>query len=157
MFLTITCFLNLFFSSFEPLLYISNNKLRAKRIFNVMKLTNILSHKNKKVEELSGGLKKRLEFARGLLNNPEILFLDEPTLGLDPIAKNNIWNYIKHLQKKEKKTIMLTTNNMEEAEKLCDKIMIINKGIKIWSGTMRDMKRKGKTLERAFIKIVQNE
>jgi len=141
----------------QGLLYFSDSKLRAQRISAVIKLTDLVNHRKKKSSELSGGLRKRLEIARGLMNNPEIIFLDEPTLGLDPLAKNNIWEYIKILNKKEHKTIILTTNDMIEAERLCNKIMIINNGKRIWSGTTLQLKGKGKTLEKAFINIVRKK
>ena len=97
---------------------------RANHFVAEMKLTE---HRFKHVENLSGGMKRRLTLARSLMNHPELLILDEPTTGLDPQARNWIWNYFEDL-KANKKTIILTTHYMEEAEVLCDRIAIIDHG-----------------------------
>jgi ABC-2 type transport system ATP-binding protein len=73
-------------------------------------------------------MRRRLEIARGLLHKPKVMFLDEPTLGLDPASRETMWNYIKHLVREEKMTVILTTHYMEEADMLCDRIAIIDKG-----------------------------
>ena len=97
---------------------------RALHFISEMKLTD---HRYKHVENLSGGMKRRLALARGLMNHPELLVLDEPTTGLDPQARLWIWNYFENL-KVQKKTMILTTHYMEEAEVLCDRVAIIDQG-----------------------------
>ena len=97
---------------------------RALHFISEMKLTE---HRYKHVENLSGGMKRRLALARGLMNHPELLVLDEPTTGLDPQARLWIWNYFENL-KQQKKTMILTTHYMEEAEVLCDRVAIIDQG-----------------------------
>ena len=97
---------------------------RAHQFISEMKLTE---HRFKRVEELSGGMKRRLVVARGLMNNPELIILDEPTTGLDPQARLWIWSYFESL-KAENKTMILTTHYMEEAEVLCDRIAIVDQG-----------------------------
>ncbi len=97
---------------------------RALHFISEMKLTD---HRYKHVENLSGGMKRRLALARGLMNHPELLVLDEPTTGLDPQARLWIWNYFENL-KAQKKTMILTTHYMEEAEMLCDRVAIIDHG-----------------------------
>ncbi len=97
---------------------------RAVHFISEMKLTE---HRYKHVENLSGGMKRRLALARGLMNHPELLVLDEPTTGLDPQARLWIWNYFENL-KQQKKTMILTTHYMEEAEVLCDRVAIIDQG-----------------------------
>ncbi len=98
------------------------------RIKSALELVELTDRKNDLVRKYSGGMRRRLEIARGLLHNPKILFLDEPTLGLDPQTREHIWNYIKILAKKIKMTIIVTTHYMEEAEWLCDRVAIIDHG-----------------------------
>ena len=76
----------------------------------------------------SGGMRRRLEIARGLVHSPKILFLDEPTTGLDPVSRTNVWEMIRNLREKSKLTILLTTHYMEEADKLCERIAIVDHG-----------------------------
>ncbi len=97
-------------------------------ISKVLKLVDLEKRKNDQVKKYSGGMRRRMEIARGLIHEPGILFLDEPTLGLDPQTREHIWNYIKILAKKLCMTIILTTHYMEEAEILCDRIAIIDHG-----------------------------
>ncbi len=99
-----------------------------KRIQEVLQLVDLTDRKNDLVKKYSGGMRRRLEIARGLLHNPKILFLDEPTLGLDPQTREHIWAYIEQLVKEEKITIIITTHYMEEADRLCDRIAIIDYG-----------------------------
>lgn len=97
---------------------------RAQKLLYEMKLWE---YSDRSVETLSGGMRRRLAVARGLMNNPEVVFLDEPTTGLDPQARLWIWDYFKKL-KSQKKTLILTTHYMEEAELLCDRLAIIDQG-----------------------------
>ena len=102
--------------------------LREKRIKEVLKLVNLTDRKNDLVKKYSGGMRRRLELARGLMHHPKILFLDEPTLGLDPQSREYIWKYIKNLSRKEKISIIITTHYMEEADNLCNRLAIIDAG-----------------------------
>ena len=98
-----------------------------KRVEDVLEFVLLEERKNERIENLSGGMKRRLSIARALLNDPKVLILDEPTTGLDPQTRQIIWNKLKAL-KKNGTTILLTTHFMEEAEKLCDNISIIDSG-----------------------------
>jgi len=100
---------------------------REKRINELLELVELSDRRKSKVSTFSGGMKRRLEMARGLLHNPRVLFLDEPTLGLDPQNRRHIWDYILGLRKKHNLTIFLTTHYMEEAEN-CNRITIIDDG-----------------------------
>jgi len=99
-----------------------------KKIDSVLELVDLQKRKNDVVKKYSGGMRRRLEIARGLLHEPKIFFLDEPTLGLDPQTRQHIWEYIRALAKKIKMTIIVTTHYMEEAEKLCSRIGIVDHG-----------------------------
>ncbi len=112
---------------FHGLLYNIPRGEMKKRSEEVLEMVNLSDRKNSLVMTYSGGMKRRLEIARGLLHYPKILFLDEPTLGLDPQTRNKIWNYIIKLKKSKKITIFLTSHYMEETE-ICDRIAIIDEG-----------------------------
>ncbi|MCD1295419.1 ABC transporter ATP-binding protein [Methanocella sp. CWC-04] len=101
---------------------------QKERIGSVLKLVELEDKANSFVGTFSGGMRRRLEIARGLLHYPKVLFLDEPTIGLDPQSREHIWDYIRELKKREDMTIILTTHYMEEADRLCDKIAIIDHG-----------------------------
>ena len=101
---------------------------RKKKIDYVLGLVDLRDRSGDIVKKYSGGMRRRLELARGLLHNPRILFLDEPTLGLDPQTREHIWEYIEGLVKAEKVTIIITTHYMEEADRLCNRIAIIDHG-----------------------------
>jgi len=109
-------------------LYGLDSRTRKKRIEEVLSLMELTDRKDALVKTYSGGMMRRLEIARGLMHHPHVLFLDEPTLGLDPQTRIHIWEYIKTLNKEEGVTIMLTTHYMEEADHLCDRIAIIDHG-----------------------------
>jgi ABC-2 type transport system ATP-binding protein len=112
---------------FHGLLYNIPRKELKVRSEEVLEMVNLTDRKNSLVMTYSGGMKRRLEIARGLLHYPKILFLDEPTLGLDPQTRNKIWDYIIKLKKNKKITIFLTSHYMEETE-ICDRIAIIDEG-----------------------------
>lgn len=112
----------------------------AERINFVLQLVDLESRKNSPVESLSGGMKRRAEIARGLVHFPKILFLDEPTTGLDPQTRANVWDYILKLQKQKDITIFLTTHYMDEAE-ICDKVAIIDKGKIVAHDTPNNLKK----------------
>lgn len=101
---------------------------RKQKIDRVLSLVDLQDRANDIVKKYSGGMRRRLELARGLLHNPRILFLDEPTLGLDPQTREHIWQYIENLVKAEKVTVIITTHYMDEADRLCDRVAIIDHG-----------------------------
>lgn len=112
----------------------------AERINFVLHLVDLENRKDSPVESLSGGMKRRAEIARGLVHFPKILFLDEPTTGLDPQTRANVWDYILKLQKQKDITIFLTTHYMDEAE-ICDKVAIIDKGRIVAHDTPNNLKK----------------
>jgi ABC-2 type transport system ATP-binding protein len=109
-------------------LYGLDSKTRKKRIAEVLSLVELVDRADAIVKTYSGGMMRRLEIARGLMHHPHVLFLDEPTLGLDPQTRTHIWEYIRTLNKEEGVTIVLTTHYMEEADHLCSRIAIIDNG-----------------------------
>ena len=112
----------------HSLLYGVPRKIREKRISDVLELVDLTERQHDQVKKYSGGMRRRLEIARGILHKPKILFLDEPTLGLDPRSRESMWKYIRKLVQEEKITIILTTHYMEEADFLCDRIGILDRG-----------------------------
>ena len=113
---------------FHGRLYRIPKLLREQRTEELLKLVELSDRKNDIVKTFSGGMRRRLEIARGLLHHPAVLFLDEPTLGLDPQTRNHLWKYIEDLAKEKNITIILTTHYMEEADRLCNRIAIIDHG-----------------------------
>lgn len=134
-------------------------KGKREIINNVLKLVDLSEKANNQVKTFSGGMKRRLEIARGLIHNPKVLFLDEPTTGLDPQTRRKIWAYVKELRDKHKMTIILTTHYLEEADFLCDRIAIMDKGKIIRIDTPDGLKavvsdkKENPTLEDAFIHL----
>ena len=120
-----------------------------ERIQFVLELVDLLGERKKLVGTLSGGMKRRVEIARGLIHYPKVLFLDEPTTGLDPQTRAHIWEYIIKLQQEKNITIFLTTHYMEEAE-ICDQIAIIDNGVIVAHDTPYALKRKY-TKDKAYI------
>jgi len=110
------------------LLFEVPKKIRKERVDEVLALVDLEKRADDLVNTYSGGMRRRLELARGIMHHPKILFLDEPTLGLDPQTREHIWEYIRALREKECTTVMLTTHYMEEAESLCDRVAIIDYG-----------------------------
>lgn len=143
----LTAFHNL---DFHARLYRVPKDVARKRINHLLKLVELYDRKDTKVKEYSGGMKRRLEIARGLVHHPKVLFLDEPTLGLDPKTRKYIWEYIKKLNKKKKTTVILTTHYMDEADHLCDRVAIINKGKIVITDTPEALKN---TLGGDIIKV----
>lgn len=137
----------------HAILYKVQRSERKTRIENLLKLVELWGRKDDKIERFSSGMKRRLEIARGLLHHPAILFLDEPTLGLDPQTRNLIWEYVKDLNKSEEITVFLTTHLMEEAERMADRVAIIDYGKIVACGTPEELKDQTKTttLEQAFL------
>ena len=122
-------------------LYGVPKNIRKKRIEEVLELIALGEKADEYVKTYSGGMKRRLEIGRGLIHHPKVLFLDEPTLGLDPQTRESIWKYIKQLNKEENVTVLLTTHYMEEADKLCDHVAIMNQGQIIKADTPTKLKR----------------
>jgi len=139
---------------FHGVLYGVPKKVRRERIEQLLRFVELWDRNDSLVKDFSGGMRRRLEIARGLLHHPKILFLDEPTIGLDPQTRNHLWNYLKGLNKTEGVTIFFTTHYMEEAEKIADKIAIIDHGKLITAGTSEQLKKQTGTssLEEAFLK-----
>ncbi len=144
---------------FHGILYSVPSDILKERIEQLLKIVELWDRKDSLVKHFSGGMRRRLEIARGLLHHPKILFLDEPTIGLDPQTRNHIWKYISDLNKAENVTIFFTTHYMEEAEKMADKVAIIDHGKIITQGTPIELieKTKTKNLEDAFIKLTGNK
>jgi ABC-2 type transport system ATP-binding protein len=140
---------------FHAILYGLSKKEYSERIEKLLELVELKDKKDDFVKTFSGGMKRRLEIARALLHVPKVLFLDEPTIGLDPQTRNHIWNYIKNLNEVEKVTIFFTTHHMEEVERYGKKIAIIDHGKIIEQGTIEEiLKKSGKSnLEDAFIEL----
>jgi ABC-2 type transport system ATP-binding protein len=143
---------------FHGVLYGIKKGLRRKRIEELMNFVELWDRKDSLVKEFSGGMKRRLEIARGLLHHPKVLFLDEPTIGLDPQTRNHMWNYLLELNKNEGITVFFTTHYMEEASKIAQRIAIIDHGKIIATGTTEELQSKTQTasLEDAFLKLTGN-
>ena len=130
-------------------------KVRAGRIESLMRQFEIWERRDTQVKLFSGGMKRRLEIARGLLHTPRILFLDEPTLGLDPQTRNQLWTTVRHLNETEGVTVFLTTHYMDEAERVAQRIAIIDHGKIVAQGSPRELKEQTGTssLEEAFLSL----
>ncbi|WP_432703472.1 ATP-binding cassette domain-containing protein [Methanothermobacter thermautotrophicus] len=115
--------------------------IRDKRIEEVLDLIALGDKADEYVKTYSGGMKRRLEIGRGLIHHPRVLFLDEPTLGLDPQTRESIWRYIEKLNREEDVTVLLTTHYMEEADKLCDEVAIMSHGEIIKADSPGNLKR----------------
>ncbi|MFW6105498.1 MAG: ATP-binding cassette domain-containing protein, partial [Chloroflexota bacterium] len=113
---------------FHARMYHLDRKTRQERVAEVLDLMDLRGRENMRISECSGGTQRRFEVARGFLNHPKVLFLDEPTLGLDVQARRNLWDYIKLLNEQEGIIIILTTHYMEEADYLCHRVAIIDRG-----------------------------
>ncbi|MBU7032388.1 MAG: ATP-binding cassette domain-containing protein, partial [Theionarchaea archaeon] len=112
---------------FHGMIYDVPRPVREERKEDLLKMVDLWDRRKDQVKTFSGGMKRRLEIARGLLHQPHILFLDEPTLGLDPQTRNHIWKYVNRLRDESHMTIFMTTHYMDEAEN-CDRIAIIDHG-----------------------------
>ncbi len=130
-------------------------KIRTERIEQLLRLFELWERRKDQVKTFSGGMKRRLEIARGLLHTPKILFLDEPTLGLDPQTRNQLWGHVKQLNQTEGVTVFLTTHYMDEAERVAQRIAIIDHGKIVAQGSPQELKEQtGKdSLEEAFLAL----
>jgi ABC-2 type transport system ATP-binding protein len=124
-----------------------------KKVMELAKIVGLNKDIFKPVKTLSGGMKRKLEIIRSLMHEPKVLFLDEPTTGLDPVSRKNLWQYLKDIRKKKKITIFLTTHYLEEAEG-SDYVCIIDNGKVVSKGTPEEIKKGGKSLEDAYIDII---
>lgn len=140
---------------FHGVLYKVPKEIRRERIEKLLKMVDLWDRRNDLVKQFSGGMRRRLEIARGLIHHPKMLFLDEPTIGLDPQTRNYIWEYIKGLNKEEGLSVFFTTHYMDEAERIADYIIIIDRGRIVAEGKDAELRRKTRTksLEDAFIKL----
>jgi ABC-2 type transport system ATP-binding protein len=124
---------------FHAELYGVPKRIAGQRVQQVLEMVGLWDRRDSITRTFSGGMKRRLEIARGLLHSPRVLFLDEPTVGLDPQTRLHIWNYINELKRREQITMFLTTHYMEEAE-FCDRIAIMDNGVIVVSGTPEELK-----------------
>jgi ABC-2 type transport system ATP-binding protein len=136
-------------------LYHVPRRARAERIQSLLALFELWDRRDARVKTFSGGMKRRLEIARGFLHTPKILFLDEPTLGLDPQSRNQLWTHVRHLNETEGVTVFLTTHYMDEAERVAQRIAVIDRGRIVAQGTPQELKQQTNTdsLEQAFLAL----
>jgi ABC-2 type transport system ATP-binding protein len=122
-------------------LYSVPKALREKNIQEVLEAVDLVKWRGAQTKTLSGGMRRRLEIARGLVHNPHIFFLDEPTTGLDPVSRIAVWEMLDNLRKTRHLTMLITTHYMEEADKLCDRIAIVDHGTLVALGTPIELKQ----------------
>jgi ABC-2 type transport system ATP-binding protein len=136
-------------------LYHVPRRTRQERIERLLTVFELWDRRDTLVKQFSGGMKRRLEIARGLLHTPRILFLDEPTLGLDPQSRNQMWTQVKHLNTSEGVTVFLTTHYMDEADRVAQRIAVIDHGRIVAQGTAQSLKEQTGTdsLEGAFLAL----
>jgi len=148
----LTAYENLYYHS---VLYKVPKEKRKKNIDELLSYVGLLERKNDFIRNFSGGMKRRVEIARGLLHDPKVLFLDEPTIGLDVQTRAFLWDYLKKVNKEKGITIFFTTHNMDEAEKIANQVAIIDNGKILMIGTPKEIKTNtnAKILEEAFLKL----
>ena len=136
-------------------LYHVPRKVRHQRSEELLKLFELWDRRGEQVKKFSGGMKRRLEIARGFLHTPRILFLDEPTLGLDPQSRNQLWTHVKKINETERVTVFLTTHYMDEADRVAHRIGVIDHGKLVAQGTPKAIKEQtgAESLEDAFLKL----
>jgi ABC-2 type transport system ATP-binding protein len=136
-------------------LYHVPHKVRRQRTEELLKIFELWERRTDQVKKFSGGMKRRLEIARGFLHTPKVLFLDEPTLGLDPQSRNQLWNHVKRVNEAEQVTVLLTTHYMDEADRVAHRIGVIDHGKLVAQGTPKAIKEQTgtETLEDAFLKL----
>src|SRR5438874_2121241 len=139
----------------HAVLYALDKKTMTQRTEELLQLVELWDRRNSIVKTFSGGMKRRLEIARGLLHHPRILFLDEPTLGLDAQTRNLLWNYVQKLNEKEGMTIFFTTHYLAEAEAIANRIAIIDHGKIVAMGNTEELKAQTNTenLEEAYLEL----
>jgi ABC-2 type transport system ATP-binding protein len=136
-------------------LYHLPRRVRVERIQTLLTLFELWDRRDSFVKTFSGGMKRRLEIARGFLHTPKSLFLDEPTLGLDPQSRNQLWTHVRHLNETEKVTVFLTTHYMDEADRVAHRVAVIDHGRIVAQGTAAQLKAQTGTesLEAAFLAL----
>ncbi len=128
---------------------------RKRRIQELLEFVDLWDRRNDLVKTFSGGMKRRLEIARGLLHQPKVIFLDEPTIGLDPQTRNHMWAYLQKLNAEKNVTVFFTTHYMEEAEKVAQRVAVIDHGKILTIGSPQELKTQTGTnsLEEAFLNL----
>jgi ABC-2 type transport system ATP-binding protein len=128
---------------------------RRQRIDALLTFVELYDRRDSQVKEFSGGMRRRLEIARGLLHTPKVIFLDEPTLGLDPQTRNHMWSYLQELNRSDRTTVFFSTHYMEEAERVAQRIAIIDHGKIVAMGTVAELRAQTNTdtLEGAFLSL----
>lgn len=137
-------------------LYLMETTERENRINKILELVDLTDAADRLAETYSKGMIQRLQIARGLINNPEIIFMDEPTVGLDPLGAHMLRDIIRKLRD-EGKTVLLTTHYLPEVEELCDRIVILNHGEIVARGTPDEIKGNAATLEDAYISLIKGD
>ena len=139
---------------FHGMIYHLPKTLRRQRMEEVLRFVELWERRHSVARTFSGGMKRRLEVARGLMHQPKVLFLDEPTIGLDPQTRHKIWTLMDQLRAGQKTTFFMTTHSMEEAER-CDRVAILDQGRLLALGRPADLVRKhqAKNLEEVFLGI----
>jgi ABC-2 type transport system ATP-binding protein len=139
----------------HAVLYHVPGKLRRERAETLLKMFELWERRDELVKKFSGGMKRRLEIARAFLHTPKILFLDEPTLGLDPQSRNQLWTHVKHLNQTEGVTVFLTTHYMDEADRVAHRIAVIDHGKIVATGSPAELKQQTEkeSLEDAFLSL----
>lgn len=137
-------------------LYLMDTALRERRIAEILELVELTDAADRLAETYSKGMIQRLQIARGLINDPEIIFMDEPTVGLDPLGAHMLRDIVRRLRQ-EGKTVLLTTHYLPEAEELCDRMVILNHGQVAAQGTPAEIKGECATLEDAYIRLIKGD
>lgn len=137
-------------------LYLLDTTERERRIDEILELVELTDAADRLAETYSKGMIQRLQIARGLINDPEILFMDEPTVGLDPLGAHMLRDIIRKLRD-EGKTVLLTTHYLPEAEELCNRMVILNHGEIVAQGTPAEIKGDDATLEDAYIQLIKGD
>jgi ABC-2 type transport system ATP-binding protein len=140
---------------FHGVLYDVPRKIRRERTEQLLKMFELWDRRNDPIKQFSGGMRRRLEIARSFLHTPKIIFLDEPTLGLDPQTRNQLWTHVKKLNEENRVTVFLTTHHMEEADRVAQRIAVIDHGVIVAQGSPEELKRQTntETLEAAFLAL----
>lgn len=131
--------------------------VRTERIAKLISRFDLEKHQNVKFQKLSGGLKRRAMLGRALVHTPDLLILDEPTAGVDVEQRHDLWQYLKELNEKEGKTIILTSHYLEEIQYLCNEIAIINHGKIVAEGTKEEFMQGGKSIEQRYLEITRED
>lgn len=139
----------------HAVLYHVPRRIRAERIERLLRLFELWERRAAPVKQFSGGMRRRLEVARGMLHIPRVLFLDEPTLGLDPQSRALLWSKVRELRETERTTVFLTTHYLDEAERIADQVAILDHGRIVAQGSLSDLLRQTGTasLEQAFFSL----